>query len=160
PILCRAFVATFRKTARVWYSKLPSQSITTFPQFAKQFTTHFANSQKPRKTVINLMYLTQHQDESLHSFIGRFHEELLDIPNLPPSSAVVSLIQNIRNHHFKISLSKKSPASMTELLERAEKYINAEETMKVARATLDRTQAEKRKKQPEPNHSEAKRYAV
>src|SRR5262249_30021317 len=160
PILCRAFPATFRKAARVWYSKLPSQSITTFPQFAKQFTTHFANSRKPRKTAINLMYLTQQQDESLRSFIGRFHEELLDIPDLPTSSAVVSLIQNTRNHHFKISLSKKPPASMTELLERAEKYINAEETMKVARAATDHPQGEKRKKQPELSHHESKRYAV
>ncbi|XP_022858555.1 uncharacterized protein LOC111379427 [Olea europaea var. sylvestris] len=59
----------------------------------------------------------------------RFNKERLQIPDLHITAAVSALTYAIRCEAFKMSLSKTSLKSVTDLLTRAEKYINMEETL-------------------------------
>ncbi|KAL2457888.1 Uncharacterized protein Adt_46183 [Abeliophyllum distichum] len=53
------------------------------------------------------------------------------------SSVVIVLLNGLRNHTFRASLSKKPPKSMTELLRRGEEYIDQEEVMKATKTDRD-----------------------
>ncbi|XP_022883893.1 uncharacterized protein LOC111400738 [Olea europaea var. sylvestris] len=59
----------------------------------------------------------------------RFNKERLQIPDLHITTAVSALTYAVRCEVFKMSLSKTPLQTVTELLTRAEKYINMEETL-------------------------------
>ncbi|XP_022856591.1 uncharacterized protein LOC111377693, partial [Olea europaea var. sylvestris] len=59
----------------------------------------------------------------------RFNKERLQIPDLHITAAISALTYAIRCEAFKMSLSKTPPQTVTELLTRAKKYINMEETL-------------------------------
>ena len=40
-VIYRSFLATFRRAARVWFSKLPAASIANFKQLSYSFVCHF-----------------------------------------------------------------------------------------------------------------------
>ncbi len=41
-VLCKAFPATLRGTARLWFSRLKPSTLSSFEQFGRQFATNFA----------------------------------------------------------------------------------------------------------------------
>ncbi|CAI9772487.1 unnamed protein product [Fraxinus pennsylvanica] len=59
----------------------------------------------------------------------RFNKERLLIPDLHITTTVSAIIYDVKCEAFKMSLSKTPPKSITDLLARAEKCINIEETM-------------------------------
>ncbi|XP_022860313.1 uncharacterized protein LOC111380886 [Olea europaea var. sylvestris] len=106
-VMCKAFPQTLTNAARDWFSTLEPNSITSFSDLADKFSAFFASSKRIRKTAASLM----------------------QIPDLHITAAVSALTYAIKCEAFKMSLSKTLSKSVTELLTRAEKYINMEETM-------------------------------
>ncbi|XP_022873242.1 uncharacterized protein LOC111392197 [Olea europaea var. sylvestris] len=109
-VMCKAFPQTLTNAARDWFSTLEPNSITYFSDLANKFSAFFASSKRIRKIAASLMQMRQGPNETLRT-------------------AVSALTYAIKCEAFKISLSKTPPKSVTELLTRAEKYINMEETM-------------------------------
>ena len=66
-----------------------------------------------------------------------FTKESIKVTKLDPNVAMLALCQGTSDDHFKRSLAKTNPKDMTMLLERAGKYIQAEEIM-----NMDPTSAE------------------
>ncbi|XP_022873652.1 uncharacterized protein LOC111392522 [Olea europaea var. sylvestris] len=128
-VMCKAFPQTLTNAARDWFSTLESNSIALFSDLADKFSAFFASSKRIRKTAVSLMQLRQGQNETLRDFMTRFNKERLQIPNLHITAAVSALTYAIKCEAFKMSLSKTPPKTVTELLTRAEKYINMEETL-------------------------------
>ena len=81
-----------------------------------------------------LVNIKQNQGESLRDFVVRFNEEALSIDKFDQKIAMVALQNGLRVGSFAQSLAKTPPRTFTEVLARANKYINAEEIMKVKRA--------------------------
>ncbi|XP_022872296.1 uncharacterized protein LOC111391327 [Olea europaea var. sylvestris] len=79
----------------------------------------------------------------------RFNKEKLQMPDLHITTAVSALTYAIRCEAFKMSLSKIPPQTVTELLSRAEKYINMEETLNPMRHGPSHEKVEN-KKQHDP----------
>ncbi|GAV77590.1 hypothetical protein CFOL_v3_21061, partial [Cephalotus follicularis] len=74
--------------------------------------------------------VVQGRDESLRDYLTRFNRELLTVKDLEPFFAMAALNSGLRNNSaFTFSLLKKPVEDMTNLLRRAEKYVNAEEEM-------------------------------
>ncbi|XP_022897815.1 uncharacterized protein LOC111411523 [Olea europaea var. sylvestris] len=128
-VMCKAFPQTLTNAARDWFSTLEPNSITSFSDLADKFSTFFASSKRIRKTTASLMQMRQGPNETLRSFMTRFNRERLQILDLHITAAVSALTYAIKCEAFKMSLSKTPPKSVTELLTRAEKYINMEGTM-------------------------------
>ncbi|KAL2533027.1 Uncharacterized protein Adt_06378 [Abeliophyllum distichum] len=143
--LCRAFPPMLRRKARDWVATLPPKSIRTFDELSKNFTTHFANSKRVKKSSISLMQLVQDKDELLQDFIARFNRATLGIKELQMSTVVTAMMSGTRNRHFKMSLSKNSPNTMHELLRRGEKYVDAEEAYLITNGMKDEPKSNKRK---------------
>ncbi|XP_052189874.1 uncharacterized protein LOC127799692 [Diospyros lotus] len=132
---CRTFSATLGGHARTWYSCLPHRSINSWEELKTCFLAHYAPLKRHRKFSMALVNIKQNQGESLRDFVARFNEEALSIDEF--------------DQRIAMSLAKTPPCTFIEALTRANKYINAEEVMKVKRAEQpDKKEREKEKKKP------------
>ncbi|XP_022868986.1 uncharacterized protein LOC111388490 [Olea europaea var. sylvestris] len=128
-VMCKAFLQTLTNAARDWFSTLDPNSIASFSDLVDKFSAFSASSKRIRKTAASLMQLRQGPNETLLGFMTRFNKDRLQITDLHITMAVSALTYAIRCEAFKMSLSKTSPQTVIELLTRAEKYINMEETL-------------------------------
>ncbi|XP_052180473.1 uncharacterized protein LOC127793785 [Diospyros lotus] len=146
---CRAFSATLGGHARTWYSCLPHRSINSWEELKTYFLAHYAHLKRHWKSSMALVNIKQNQGESLRDFVARFNEEALSIDEFDQRIAMMALQNGLRAGPFAQSLAKTPPRTFTEALTRANKYINAEEVMKVKRVEQpDKKEREKEKKKP------------
>ncbi|KAL2491127.1 hypothetical protein Adt_26755 [Abeliophyllum distichum] len=70
-------------------------------------------------------------------------------------SVITALLSGLRNHGFRVILSKKSPESMMELLRRGEEYVDQEEVLKATRGDRDIYDSGSKKRRDEPPMSKS-----
>ena len=78
-IMCKAFSITLKGPARVWFSRLTPNSISTFKELNAQFTSHFSGRHRYKMSTACLMNIKKQEDEMLRSYITRFNKEALSI---------------------------------------------------------------------------------
>ena len=61
-IMCKAFPMTLKGAARIWFSRLTPNSVSTF---SAQFTVHFIGGHRYKKSTACLMSIKQREDETL-----------------------------------------------------------------------------------------------
>ncbi|XP_022871340.1 uncharacterized protein LOC111390518 [Olea europaea var. sylvestris] len=157
-VMCKAFPQILTNAARDWFSTLEANSIASFSNLAGKFSAFFASNKRIKKTAASLMQLRQGQNETLRDFMTRFNKERLQIPDLHITVAVSALTYAIKCEAFKMSLSKTPSKTVTELLTRAEKYINMEETLNLRKVgpSHDRVEHE-RQHDPNPRQEPPRR---
>ena len=127
--MCRAFPTTLRGLARIWFSKLMPNSISTFNDLSAQFASHFIEGHRYKKLTTCLMSIRQREDETLRSYIARFNKEALLIGEANDKILVAAFMNELRKGKFIFSLYKNDPKTMSDVLYRATKYMNAEDTL-------------------------------
>ncbi|XP_065633533.1 uncharacterized protein LOC136069192 [Quercus suber] len=127
--MCKAFPTTLKGPTRVWFSRLTSNSISTFKDLSAQFTTHFIRGHRYKKSTACLMSIKQREDKTLRSYITRFNKEALSIDKVDDKILVAAFTNGLRKGKFLFSLYKNDPKTMSEVLYRATKYMNAEDTL-------------------------------
>ena len=128
-IMCRAFPTTLKGLARIWFSKLTPNSINTFKELSAQFTSHFIGGHRYKRSMGCLMSIKQWEDETLRSYITRFNKEALSINKADDKILVAAFTNGLRKGKFLFSLYKNDPKTMSEVLYRATKYMNAEDAL-------------------------------
>ena len=128
-IMCRAFPTTLKGATRIWFSRLTPNSVSTFKELSAQFTAHFIGGHRYKKSTTCLMSIKQQKDETLRSYISRFNKEALSIDEADDKILVVAFTNGLRNGKFLFSLYKNDPKTMSEMLYRATKYMNAEDAL-------------------------------
>lgn len=128
-IMRRAFPTTLKGPARVWFSRLTPNSISTFKELSTQFTMHFIGWHRYKKSTDCLMSIRQREDETLRSYITRFNKEALSIDEVDDKILVVAFTNELRKGKFLFSLYKNNLKTMSEVLYRATKYMNAEDAL-------------------------------
>ena len=128
-IMCRAFPTTLKGAARIWFNQLMPNSISTFKELSAQFTVHIIGGHRYKKSTACLMSIKQREDETLKSYISHFNKEALSIDEADNKILVVAFINRLRKGKFLFSLYKNDPKTMSEVLYRATKYMNAEDTL-------------------------------
>ena len=68
-------------------------------------------------------------DETLRSYISRFNKETLSIDEADDKILVAVFTNGLRKGKFLFSLYKNDPKTMSEVLYRATKYMNAEDAL-------------------------------
>ena len=128
-IMCRAFLTTLKGVARIWFNWLTPNSISTFKELSAQFTARFIWGHKYKNSMACLMSIRQWEDETLRSYISRFNKEALSINEVDDKILVVAFTNGLRKGKFLFSLYKNDPKTMSEVLYRATKYMNAEDAL-------------------------------
>ena len=75
------------------------------------------------------MSIRQREDETLRSYISRFNKEALSIDEADDKILVAAFTNGLRKGKFLFSLYKNDPKTMSEVLYRTTKYMNAEDTL-------------------------------
>ncbi|KAK3023344.1 hypothetical protein RJ639_043531 [Escallonia herrerae] len=127
-VMCRAFPTTLRKAAHAWFKSLRPRSIHCFAQLYDLFQKHFVSSRTRRKNSASLLNVVQERNESLSQYLGLFNGETLEIDNLDESVNYKAFMRGLRpTSKFAFTVNKSPPGSMSPLLDKANKYIQAEE---------------------------------
>ncbi|KAK3007807.1 hypothetical protein RJ639_015296 [Escallonia herrerae] len=152
-IMCRAFPTTLRKAAHAWFKSLQPRSIHSFAQLFDLFQKHFVSSQTRRKNSTSLLNVVQERNESLSRYLGRFNAATLEIHNLDESVKYTAFMRGLRpTSKFAFAVNKSPLGSMSALLDKANKYIQAEEYLETHKEHQgdDGQEKEKRAREDSP----------
>ena len=75
------------------------------------------------------MNIKQREDEILRSYITRFNKEVLSIDEADNKILMVAFTNRLRKGKFLFSLYKNDPKTMSDVLYRATKYMNAKDAL-------------------------------
>ena len=75
------------------------------------------------------MSIKQWEDETLRSYITHFNKETLSIDEADDKILVAAFMNGLRKGKFLFSLYKNDSKTMSEVLYRATKYMNVEDTL-------------------------------
>ena len=128
-IMCQAFPTTLKDPTRVWFSKLTSNSISTFKELGAQFASHFIGGHRYKKFIACLMRIKQRGDETLKSYITRFNKEALSINKADDKILVAAFTNGLQKGKFLFSLYKNDQKTISGVLYRATKYMNIKDAL-------------------------------
>ena len=98
-------------------------------QVSAQFASHFIRGHRYKKSTACLMNIKQWEDEMLRSYITRFNKEALSINEADDKILVAAFTNGLRKGKFPFSLYNNSPKTISDVLDRATKYMNAEDAL-------------------------------
>ncbi|XP_030922902.1 uncharacterized protein LOC115949755 [Quercus lobata] len=127
--MCRAFPMTLKGPTRIWFSRLTPNSINTFKELSAQFTSHFIGGHRYKRSTACLMSIMQRKDETLRSYITHFNKEALSIDEADDKILVAAFTNGLRKGKFLFSLYNNDLKTMSDVLYRATKYMNAEDAL-------------------------------
>ena len=118
-IMCRAFPTTLKGPARVWFSKISSNTVSSFEELSKLFVNNFIGGQRHKRSSSSLLTIEQGENESLRSFITRFNREALTVDEVD-DKLLLAVFHNVVNSELFIhKLYEKESQSMAELIHSA-----------------------------------------
>ncbi|XP_030925069.1 uncharacterized protein LOC115952132 [Quercus lobata] len=112
-----------------YYRFLDKRVACTFKELSTQFTAHFIERHRYKKFTACLMSIKQREEETLRSYISRFNKEALLIDEADDKILVAAFTNGLKKVKFLFSLYKNDLKTMSEMLYRATKYMNAEDTL-------------------------------
>ena len=128
-IMCRAFPTMLKGLARVWFSRLTLNFISTFKELSAQFTAHFIGGHRYKKSTACLMSIRQRENETLRSHIARFNKDALSIDEADDKILVAAFTNGLQKGKFLFFLYKNDLKTMSDVLYKATKYMNAEDVL-------------------------------
>ncbi|XP_015964659.1 uncharacterized protein LOC107488424 [Arachis duranensis] len=128
---CKAFPTTLTKAAMKWFDSLPPRSVTSFEDFSRKFLMRFSIQKDKVKHALSLLGVKQEVRKPLRDYMERFNKACLEIQNLHTEAVIIDLVNGLREGHFSQSILKRHPTSLSDVPERAEKYINMEENARL-----------------------------
>ena len=114
-IMCRAFPTTFKGPARVWFGKLPPNTITSFQELSKLFVNSFIRGQRHKHSLSNLLNIKQGENESLRVFISCFNREAL-LDEMNDKILLAAFYNRVTLELFTHKLYDQEPQTMAELI--------------------------------------------
>ncbi|GJU49591.1 reverse transcriptase domain-containing protein [Tanacetum coccineum] len=79
PTWCHMFNSTLTGNARVWFDKLPKESIDSYEDLRAAFRENYRQQTKHIKDPVEIHHIKQRDGESTKDFIERYKEEVLDV---------------------------------------------------------------------------------
>ncbi|XP_065622630.1 uncharacterized protein LOC136064614 [Quercus suber] len=128
-IMCRAFPTTLKGPARVWFSKIPPNTVTSFEELTKLFVNNFIGGQRHKHSSSSLLTIEQGENESLRSFITRFNGDALAVDEVDDKLLLVAFYNGVHSDLFIHKLYEQAPQTMAELVHSAQNFMNAEDAI-------------------------------
>ena len=127
--MCRAFPTTLKGPTRVWFSKIPLNSVSSFEEFSNLFVNNFIEGQRHKRSSSSLLTIEQGENKSLQSFITRFNLEALSVDEVDDKLLLAAFHNGVNSDLFIYKLYEKEPQSMAELVHLAQNFMNAEDAI-------------------------------
>ena len=127
--MCRVFLTTLKGPTRIWFNRLMPNSSSSFKELNTQFASHFIGGHRYKKSTACLMNIKQQEDETLRSYITHFNKKAFSINEADDKILVAAFINGLRKGTFLFSLYKDDPKTMSDVLYRVTKYMNAKDAL-------------------------------
>ena len=128
-IMCKAFLTTLKAPARVWFSKIPPNLVSSFEDLSKLFVNNFIGGQRHKRSSSSLLTIEQGENKSLRSFITCFNREALSVDEVDNKLLLAAFHNRVNSDLFIHKLYEKEPQSMAELVHSAQNFMNTEDAI-------------------------------
>ncbi|XP_050242389.1 uncharacterized protein LOC126691386 [Quercus robur] len=129
PSLDSAFPTTLKGPARVWFSKIPPSSVSSFEELSKLVVNNFIEGERHKRSSSSLLTIEQGENESLRSFITRFNREALSVDEVDDKLLLTAFHNGINSDLFIHKLYEKEPQTMAELVHSTQNFMNARDAI-------------------------------
>ncbi|XP_075644956.1 uncharacterized protein LOC142615939 [Castanea sativa] len=128
-IMCKVFPTTLKGPARVWFSKIPPSTVSSFEELSKLFVNSFIKGQRHKHSLSSLLTIEQGDNESLQSFITRFIREALTVDEMDDKLLLATFHNGVNSDLFIHKLYEQEPQTMAELVHSAQSFMNTEDVI-------------------------------
>ncbi|XP_071905664.1 uncharacterized protein [Coffea arabica] len=132
-VICRAFPIFLHGIARKWFWSLEPRSISSLDELIDRFIHRFVSSRPITKTSAYLLNLQQGQGESLCSYVQRFNEENVQIPDQNEQVTIAAFTNGLVAGIFNTEIHRQYPHTLRELWERVDQGIRSEDVNRMKR---------------------------
>jgi len=126
-IMCRAFPTTLKGPARVWFSKKPPNTMSSFKVLSKLFVNNFIGGQRQKRSLSNLLTIEQGENESLRSFITRFNSKALTVDEMDDKFLLAAFHNGVNSDLFIHKIYEQEPQIMAKLIHSTQNFMNSED---------------------------------
>ncbi|GJV58345.1 reverse transcriptase domain-containing protein [Tanacetum coccineum] len=115
PPWCHMFNSTLTGNARVWFDKLPSESIDSYEDLRTAFTENYLQQTKHIKDPVEIHHIKQIDGESTKDFMERYKAEIMDVEGAPECMKISGFMHGITHPELIKHLYEKIQRSMDEM---------------------------------------------
>ncbi|XP_057426070.1 uncharacterized protein LOC130719460 [Lotus japonicus] len=128
---CKMLPSTFKKSAMIWFTTLPSRSIVNFTELSAKFLSQFSTSRAQKVTPATLFNVLQGTNETLQSYMGRFNQLSVHLEDKMPEICIAAFELGLRPGCLNSNLSRKPVERMAQLRVRVQGFIREEQSDQV-----------------------------
>ncbi|GJQ98514.1 reverse transcriptase domain-containing protein [Tanacetum coccineum] len=126
PTWCHMFNSTLTGNARVWFDKLPKESIDSYEDLRAAFRENYRQQTKHIKDPVEIHHIKQRDGESTEDFMERYKEEVLDVEGAPECMKISGFMHGITHPELIKRLYEKIPRSMDEMYRVTTSFLQGE----------------------------------
>ncbi|GJT30954.1 reverse transcriptase domain-containing protein [Tanacetum coccineum] len=145
PTWCHMFNSTLTGNARVWFDKLPRESIDSYEDLRTAFRENYLQQTKHIKDPVEIHHIKQRDGESTEDFMERYKAEILDVEGAPECMKISGFMHGTTHPELIKRSYEKIPRSMDEMYRVPTSFLQGE----VAAFSHGRKKAPAPWKQPE-----------
>ncbi|XP_075633343.1 uncharacterized protein LOC142605790 [Castanea sativa] len=128
-IMCRAFPTILKGIARVWFSKIPPNIVSSLEELSKLFVNNFIGGQRHKRSLSSLLTIEQGQNESLRSFITHFNREVMTVDKMDDKMLLAAFHNGVNFDLVIHKLYEQEPQTMAELIHLAQSFMNVKDVI-------------------------------
>ncbi|GKB49534.1 reverse transcriptase domain-containing protein [Tanacetum coccineum] len=116
PTWCHMFNSTLIGSARVWFDKLPPESIDNYEVLRKTFLGNYSQQKKYIKDPVEIHHIKQREGEPTEAFMERFKAESMHVSGAPKCMRISGFMHGITNPDLIKKLNDNIPKSVDEMM--------------------------------------------
>ncbi|GJS14117.1 reverse transcriptase domain-containing protein [Tanacetum coccineum] len=126
PTWCHMFNSTLTRNARVWFDKLPRESIDSYEDLRTAFRENYLQQTKHIKDPVEIHHIKQRDGESTKDFMERYKAGILDVEGAPECIKISGFMHGITHPELIKRLYEKIPRSMDEMYRVTTSFLQGE----------------------------------
>ncbi|GJV81964.1 reverse transcriptase domain-containing protein [Tanacetum coccineum] len=124
PTWCHMFNSTLTGNARVWFDKLPKESIDSYEDL--RTALNYLQQTKHIKDPVEIHHIKQRDGESTKDFMERYKAEVLDVEGAPECLRISGFMHGITHPGLIKRLYERIPRSMDEMYRMTTSFLQGE----------------------------------
>ncbi|GKD62987.1 reverse transcriptase domain-containing protein [Tanacetum coccineum] len=120
------FNSTLTGNARVWFDKLPKESIDSYEDLRTTFRENYLQQTKHIKVPVEIHHIKQRDRESMEDFMERYKAEVLDVEGAPECMRISRFMHGITHPGLIKRLYERIPRSMDEMYRMTTSFLQGE----------------------------------
>ncbi|GJX23399.1 reverse transcriptase domain-containing protein [Tanacetum coccineum] len=126
PTWCHMFNSTLTGNARVWFDKLPKESIDCYEDLRTAFKENYLQQTKYIKDPVEIHHIKQRDGESTEDFMKRYKAEVLDVEGAPECMRIFGFMHGITHPGLIKCLYERILKSVDEMYRMTTSFLQGE----------------------------------